>query len=263
MIKTEIKYKGKKYIKEIPESWEECKLSNVIRLEAMPEDNDLIDVLCCFIDLPKEIIDNTSSNLWQPLFKILEFVYNPPKWTALKRPSKLQLNGKLVKVPSNLGMETFGQKVLALQAIEKHKQKLSGLPELLTIYLQPKYDGKYSRMRQGAVRELVDNTLAIESIPIGLFFLQEVAKAEELWNVRFKEIPKDIAQDNLFFQSGGERLGPYNDLIIIDSLAKLYGYSHDEVFHLEWDFINNLLYVHQLQDHIKEKMNKLHKTLHK
>ena len=268
MIEAKVKYKKKTYTYDIPENWKECKLKHVLNLESLPEDNDLIDVLNCFMDLPKHIIENTTSNLWHPLFKVLEYVYNSPQWDKLKKQKTIHLNGKVLKIPQSLELETFGQWTLAIQAINKHKEKLTVIPELLTIYLQPKYDGKVALFRHDTIKELVLETPAFESIPIGLFFLQQVSETQKIWNDRFSQIPKDTESTNLYSQVRGEEvLGQFSDLITIDNLAKLYSYTHDDVFLLDLNFVNTLIYLHSQQDHIARKMSKLkeemNKNLHK
>ena len=181
MIKTCIEIDGNNRTFYIPDSWLELKLKHLINLELWKgNENDPIGLLSCFIDLDAEIIANSKRDHWTELITILSFVFDPPKWHNLKVQRKVKLSDKLITIPRKLELERFGQKVLALQYmsnIKEDSQNLSIIPDVMAVYFQPLYDGKFSRYRLRHIKSLIMEMPAIEAIPIGRFFFRKLIKS--------------------------------------------------------------------------------------
>ena len=200
MITAKIKHKKKTLSIDIPEGWEECKLKHIVKLDLWDGDSsDIIGLMGCFVDLPTEVLEATHSNLWEPLFKVLAFVFNPPSWHNLKKPDKILINDKYVKVPKNLELESFGQKVMAMQKMVVDQDSIRVIPDILAIYLQPVYDNKFSRPRIEVVKEYILECNAIDTVPIGRFFFRKLLRQKNYGLIglnRYQRIIKQMRFSN-------------------------------------------------------------------
>lgn len=88
------------------------------------------------------------------------------------------------------------------------------------------------------------------------FFFQEVVTEEKNWQDRFESIPQDLEEIEIYNTAGGEQLQQFSDMMIIDSFARLYNYTHDEVFMLDWQFVCTTRYMNNLKDHIQRQSSK-------
>jgi len=55
----------------------------------------------------------------------------------------------------------------------------------------------------------------------------------------------------------GDRLNKYGEFIIIDKIAKEYGYSHDDVFNLSWREVYTIVALSREQAYIEAKATRL------
>lgn len=182
MIKLNFKLKHKTISTEVPESWDEVKLKHIINLETnwSGESMDMIGLLTAFTDRTYEDIEHSKENLWDPLFRVLSFVFQAPEWKKVKKPKTVTLGGKTITPPSNLSLETFGQKIKALQLITNEKNQVNNIPDILAIYLQPAFDGLFSSDRIPDIKEMVLEMKAFEAMPFGFFFSGSCYRRKEL-----------------------------------------------------------------------------------
>ena len=203
MIKAKIKHKKKTLNIDVPERWEECKLKHIVNLDLWEGDNtDVIGLMACFVDLPQEVLEATNTNLWDELFKILSFVFDPPTWHNLKRPDKIEINGRYIKVPNNLELESFGQKVMAMQKMVADQDSIKVIPDILAIYLQPVYDGKFSRPRIEVLKEYILECKAIDTVPIGRFFFRKLLRPKRFGLLGLNKYQRILKQ----MQSSGRQV---------------------------------------------------------
>lgn len=188
MIRFTFNIDGKEKRAVMPEGWEECTLQQIIDLDKARKSEKEEDPLLLFAALSGQRLgelNNTPSNLWIQFFNHLEFLAsNEPKWLKLKHPETVRINSKEITVPKDLGLEAFGQKVLGLEIMErynkedKEEDKLESLPEILALYFQPLYDGKFDRTRVNAVKKYVLKMRALDAVPIASFFLTRLLKSK-------------------------------------------------------------------------------------
>jgi hypothetical protein len=176
----------------VPEHWGEVTLKQVLQLETewTGESKDMIGLLSAFTGENFQTLENAKGNLWEPLFQVLSFVFNAPQWKKLKKPKTVTLGNKQVKPPTNLQLEAFGQKVMALQSITKEGSELDKIPQILAIYLQPAYDGKFVSDRIPDIKKLVMNMKAYEAMPFGIFFLKKLLRQRTFGRTGLRVSPR-------------------------------------------------------------------------
>ena len=174
----------------MPEQWEEVTLQQVMDLNHARKTDKTADPLLLFAALSGQKLselNNTPTNLFEPFLDHLKLLSGQePKWVKLKHPDEIRLNSKTIKVPKDLGFERFGQKVLGLDILERYNKekedldKLDSLPEILALYFQPLYDGKFDRNRVDTVKKYVLNMKALQAVPIANFFLDNLLKSNNI-----------------------------------------------------------------------------------
>ena len=185
MIRLNFLLNKKTISAEVPESWDEVKLKHIIRMEAnwSGESKDMIGLLTAFTDRTYEEIEHSKENLFEPLFRVLSFVFQAPDWKKIKKPKEVTIGGKVITPPTNLNLEAFGQKVKALQLITNEKNQIYNIPGILAIYLQPAYDGLFSMDRVDDIEEKVLEMKAVEAMPFGLFFFKRLLKPKRIGRI--------------------------------------------------------------------------------
>ena len=150
------------------------------------ESKDMIGLLSAFTGQNYNNLENAKGNLWEPLFQVLSFVFDAPQWNKIKKPKLVTLGNKQVKPPTNLMLETFGQKVMALQLITNEDDHIHKIPDILAIYLQPAYDGKFVADRVPDIKKMVMEMASHESMPFGLFFLKRLLRKRSFGKLGLK-----------------------------------------------------------------------------
>jgi len=185
MITFKFKLKQKTITATVPENWSEVTVKHITEMEEKwsGKRSDLVGLLSAFTGQKYEDLEQSTTNLWEPLFQVLSFVFDPPKWDKLKRPKQVTLNGKYIKPPKKLELEAFGAKVQALNVITSDMPKVNKIPELLAIYLQPAYDGKFIGDRVEEIKPWVYQMKAYEALPYGIFFLKRLSGSKRFGRI--------------------------------------------------------------------------------
>ena len=94
-------------------------------------------------------------------------------------------------------------------------------------------------------------------------FFSEIVTYENLWSVRFESIPQDFEEASIYEEAGGSKLSTFSDLILLDTFAKQYNYTHDEVFKMDWEFVYTLQFIHAQQNSIQSRANDIRQKRNK
>ena len=94
-------------------------------------------------------------------------------------------------------------------------------------------------------------------------FFSEIVTYENLWTVRFESIYKDIEEASIYQEAGGASLATFSDLILLDTFAKQYNYTHEEVFNMDWEFIYTIQFIHAQQNSIQSRANEIRQKRNK
>jgi hypothetical protein len=208
MIKYTFKLKDKKIEGFCPESWEEVTLEQILKLEKADR-TDKIEVLSCFTGLEVRTIENAiGSDLFDPMYTVLSFVFDSPNWKKISPPKTVNLNGKIIKPPKKLNLETFGQKWRAIEAIQSTENKLDCIPEILAIYLQPCYDGIFESSRIEHVKKWVMNMSVYDALPYGFFFWNRLQPSKVIGLVGLKVSLKTMKKLLYTKKQGENSLNP-------------------------------------------------------
>ena len=153
----------------IPENWAEVKLKHLLRLEQeKPQLNH--HALGCFTDTPmNDFLNSYSKNDIEAISQIMTFLKDKPGGDKIKKKEQILLGGKYIKPPQDLKLKTIGQKGVAMPILMKYAKEEEIEPEiedvlqLLAIYFQPEYSGKYDDSKLPGIKHLILDMPAIHA----------------------------------------------------------------------------------------------------
>ena len=168
----------------IPEGWHEVKMKHLLRLEKeQPTLNH--HALACFTDTPlNDFLNSYSKDDIEAISQIFTFLNDKPSWKRLKKKKRIQLGDKLIKPPENIRMKTIGQKSIALPIVMKYAEKkeeeitpeIDDVLQILAIYFQPEYSGKYDDNKIPGIKQLILEANCIDVMPWFIFFFRKLLR---------------------------------------------------------------------------------------
>lgn len=184
---------------QFPTSYHDLTYGQFLRLRTEYKGSDLGHLLDILTGIPRPVWMNLpiaeASKIIQGLQWIITGAF---KWDELPVPAQITYAGKAYNIPKDLGLETFGQKIVlearldaALKAPfykptkpEDFKNLLTNtvsaqlaasIPYIVAVYMQPRVTGKPFDETEVAAFELeILNCRAVEVYPIGNFFIRSL-----------------------------------------------------------------------------------------
>ncbi|RKD19004.1 hypothetical protein BCY91_14095 [Pelobium manganitolerans] len=170
----------KPYHKEIsiPTNWGDLTLGQMLTISELKEQKNykikLLSIITGFTD--DELSGATDLEQWKEIELLLSFLTETPDLKAYPLPNKIKIDNEEYKIPIDLKVETFGQKV-ALEELAKNLDPdnvnfISLMPEALAIYFYPRITGE--RFNDERVEDFVEimRTIPVkQAFPVASFFL--------------------------------------------------------------------------------------------
>lgn len=171
---------GKEVEAKFPESWEEVTMEQFFKVGLNFENLTNIEFLEALSGIKKEVWFKCSNvNIDEIIMPHLAFIFqNDFKPENYKILESIELSGKKINIPKDLGFETFGQKIICQDEIIKYDKEqgeiFQTIPFIVAVYLQPKIDGKFDEEKaMGLIPEIMQMK-AVEIYPIGFFLLMKL-----------------------------------------------------------------------------------------
>lgn len=181
---------GKKLKFELPVSWDEITVAQFLALKKKPKnDAELFSILS---GLPVEDWMNASeANIDEVILPLIEYLKDQPNLDELLPPKTITINKKELKVPKNIGLKSYGQKILLHKAIRNHTEVIPDgdggekevtkdldelIPYTLAVYFHDQLNDN-GRTDPGYVDEVVplmEQLMIVEAYPIASFFLSNL-----------------------------------------------------------------------------------------
>ena len=165
----ELKYtdeRGKKAKRLVPNKWGELSLSQVIKVSAVKSSN-VLELFSIITGIPASVPENsTDKALEESIWKVVEFIGDPPEWKDLKAPSKLVLGVDALLVPKKFSKLMIGQKIMIAQCVRKVEDMIEQMPRILAVIFQPIIDKKIDngRFNSDRIDEIAGQMLAVNGI---------------------------------------------------------------------------------------------------
>ena len=135
-----------------------------------------VKLLAALSGIEEKQLFNTTKDLTKYFKKASDFIVkNPDGWKGEPTvPTTFTLLDVECKVPKNIELERFGQKVMFGTAVHKHKYTDEAIPEAIALYLAPQIypDDWYERIDE--VAEAVGELKIIDCYSLASFFLLNI-----------------------------------------------------------------------------------------
>jgi len=166
-----IKFKFQDQTVSLPEKWSEVTVG--IFSNSHFYSGDAIKLLASFSGIEVDKLYNTEVDLTKYLIQISNLVVKDPFGYRSKPdvPITFTLMDVECKVPKDIEMRSFGQKVMFGQVLAKKKYTNEAIPEAIAIYLAPQIypDDWYERIEE--IAEEVKKLKVVDCYSLADFFL--------------------------------------------------------------------------------------------
>jgi hypothetical protein len=163
----------------IPESWDEVTFRQLLKL-ARSHEADTIETIAILLNADyNTIFSLPPQNVDQWIAPFVSFVNQEIDFDKLKVPDEINIYDekmdfiKCLKVPKNIELKSFGQKIYFQKLMMEERDILDKMPELVAIYLHPEFTG--GKFDELAIKEFADrylmNSCAKEVYAVCNFFL--------------------------------------------------------------------------------------------
>lgn len=166
----------------VASAWHELTLHQLVEIEtARIGEPDIIKIFSTLAGIDIQLAENIQDDdIERSVFETLEFLNEPPDWENLKRPTHLLIEGVPVKIPTNIGAQMFGQKIMLMSAIQTPEKMLQNINQAIAIFLQPEADKrrnggklKYDSERVGKIADDIKKLNGLQCYAVALFFFMK------------------------------------------------------------------------------------------
>lgn len=167
-------------LKSIPKSFDEMTYSQMIKLVEW-DGLTFAELIQSWsgldFDEALNYYDSIAPNVFDWLFTEKLF----DRLNKLNCPNKIEINGKSVKVPNDLRIESFGKKMMINniqlsinQSDDSSLALLKSIPKAVAVYLCDKYFGHFDSSKIDELELLINDLPAVKVYPIGMFFFRKL-----------------------------------------------------------------------------------------
>jgi len=154
----------------VPTKWDEVTVAHFITQGFLG--GNAIELLSVLSGIDPALLANTTEDLLPKYIKIVEFMLKEPNGWKGDKATSIEVLGVMCKIPKNIEMETFGQKIMMGDILNKGKDDILGtLPAVVAIYLAPQiYPDTWFRQIDEVSKAIL--SLPINKVyPVAAFFL--------------------------------------------------------------------------------------------
>lgn len=154
----------------LPTSWEEITVKQFQALNFKTWNGlDIVQAIAQLSGVDASLLYETKSKPLEAVYSTLAFLQEPaPNWEELKHQKQITLWGKVIEIPKDLELESFGLWVEFQQLAEE-----ADLAKIAALYLQPVLHGKIDlKLREKVYQDLLNHKV-MEIAPIVQFFFQK------------------------------------------------------------------------------------------
>ncbi len=169
-------------IANFPSNWGDLTLGQLMQVQKIDpkKKKSKLKLFSIITGLTEAELDaSTDLEYWKQVENILAFMYEAPDFKIFPVPNKVLIQEQEYKVPVDLKLETFGQKI-ALEELYRSHQTDEGadvnlidlMPEALAIYFYPMLTGeKFDDEQVDQYTELMKEIPVKHALPVAGFFL--------------------------------------------------------------------------------------------
>jgi len=247
MIKARIKHD--EY--HIPTRWSDLTYHQYINYSKLEDEHEILSLLS---GIPIETIKQTEDDQLQKLVLLLGFLkvkFEPQEYDA---PESIEIAGKKVDLIADIKEKSFGQKVYFHEVAKEHTEDfVAGIPELVSVYAQPDFDGaKFDINAAVKMMPLLEHVFFVDLYATAICYIKQMKKileeeAEELSSTPDAE--QEMAGVGMF-----KRFGIMNT---IKALANNDVTKYAEVLEIEYNTIFTHMRMNKVQNDFNDNYRKV------
>ena len=130
-----IKFKINEKTVEAPTKWAEVTVKHFIDPNFLS--GSTVKLLAALIGIKPEELANCTDDLMKQFSKVTNFMRKEPAGWKADIPAEFTFMNKVLKVPVNIEVKMFGQKIMMQEAITKYDSAHQAIPEIIAIYFGP------------------------------------------------------------------------------------------------------------------------------
>lgn len=153
-------------------SWAEVTMKEMIELSELTNEANTLDVIAILTGIPKDTISNAKVESIESIVPFLNWTNTAFDFQMLDVPKTVEIMGVEYRVPDDLGLKSYGQKISIEQDMAKQGNALRMMVKILATYFQPivlkaDYDGDAAELFETNILQMK----AVEAYPVATFFL--------------------------------------------------------------------------------------------
>ena len=160
---------------QMPSQWQEVNVETFERLAELDNDyTDTLKFLAALSGVDYSTLMNAKESLGAMVTSGLKFIADQqPLLQKIPHKSHFVFEGKGYKVPKDMELERFGQKIMMQQRMST-KQPHECIAFAVALYMQPIIDGKFDEAKIADLEAEVKKMSIIEIYPLANFFFSQL-----------------------------------------------------------------------------------------
>lgn len=164
---------------DLPNCWEMVTTAQYIQIITEWDKKDLVKLFSIISGIEYKTLSKTyDPELESALLTATKFVYEQePTFKTAKLPTHLNIGGKMVKAPTDIGGLSIGQSIHVRREMDTAGTYDELIPYTVAIFMQPEVDGIDFDFDRAMMLEQDIKTMPItETYPLGFFLLSPLMK---------------------------------------------------------------------------------------
>jgi hypothetical protein len=164
----------------LPESWSEVAFSQFVKMQSLNEEkNTILETLSILSGEPYDSwLLCRDVDIDEKVVPFISFIYHKVDFEKLPIPKTINYKGKEYKGVKDIGLETFGQKIIFQdylnKSLEKETNIIQTFPYIVAIYLQPIItESEFNTDKVEELEKEINEMPVTVVIPLATFFLQK------------------------------------------------------------------------------------------
>jgi len=160
----------------VPESYSELTMRMFVKIQKSGVDDEanFLSAICGISR--EEFVKLKDTNVDVKIYNEIGWFAEQTKFDELKHPSYLMVNNKKIKIPKDIGYETYEQKLAVTNHLSDKLVDSEVMAYMIAVYLYPKYyedDFNGDDVENFMELHILDLRF-VDLYPIGTFFLQSL-----------------------------------------------------------------------------------------
>lgn len=169
---------------QFPTSWAEVTVRQFFAIKNIDPNDKQYNAVCKMLEVftgikAAEWFDMEATEVdTNTILLLLEFCKDPINWESLKKPESITVQGKEIKIPTDISLSTYGQIVVfdttVIPKVHESGNIIDVVHTAVAIFIQPLITGKkFDGNKLSETESMVLDLPIYQVFPLASFFLRE------------------------------------------------------------------------------------------